>query len=88
VLQQVASDYGAGIAHQTCPVAEIKHHTGRSPMALFNTQIPIRHQEPAETEVNSHTRFRTIQSPEPQEVSPESAIAVYQVVSLTLRSVS
>jgi hypothetical protein len=55
VLKQVSSDYGASIAHQTCRVAEVKHHTGRSPMALFNTQISIRRQEPAEREVSSHT---------------------------------
>jgi hypothetical protein len=36
-------------------VGEVKHHTGRSPMALFNTQILIRRQEPAEREVSSHT---------------------------------
>ncbi|GFF84580.1 nonribosomal peptide synthetase 12 [Aspergillus udagawae] len=76
VLQQVSSDYGAGIAHQTCPVAEINHHTGRSPMALFNTQISIRRQEPAETEVKFHTRLRSIQSPEPQ----ERLVSVYVVI--------
>jgi amino acid adenylation domain-containing protein len=69
VLQQISSGYGASIAHQTYPVAELAHHTGRSPMALFNTQISIRRQEPAEREVSSHTRLRSIQSPEPQEVS-------------------
>ncbi|GAQ05471.1 nonribosomal peptide synthetase 12 [Aspergillus lentulus] len=76
VLQQISSDYGASIAHQTYPVVELAHHTGRSPMTLFNTQISIRRQEPAEREVNPRTRLRSIQSPEPQ----ERLVSVYMVI--------
>ncbi|RHZ67305.1 uncharacterized protein CDV56_102390 [Aspergillus thermomutatus] len=76
VLQSVSADYGASIVHQTCPVADLAHHTGRSPMALFNTQISIRRQELAERQVNPHTRLRSIQSPEPQ----ERLVSVYVII--------
>ncbi|KAF7171396.1 hypothetical protein CNMCM6106_005788 [Aspergillus hiratsukae] len=76
VLQMVSADYGASIAHQTCHLADLAHHTGRSPMALFNTQISIRRQEPPERRVNPHTRLRSIQSPEPQ----ERLVSVYVII--------
>ncbi|KAL5365244.1 hypothetical protein BJX96DRAFT_179665 [Aspergillus floccosus] len=68
-LQRVYHDYAACLAHQTFPIANLPHSSGRSALTLFNTQLSIRRTTTASQSGKEAAKvcLRAIQSWDPHE---------------------